>query len=125
MALIEVGNGLLYPALRKAGVTLGPGRTPSAAQFQDAIDELNRLLGSLHCDPYFVFGLDVLTFPLVAGQKVYTIGVDPTGGPDADVPFPAPNSITFANYLSGTPVLRSAVDVFTAQQWASVELQDT
>ena len=35
--VVQAGQGLLYPALRKAGVTLGPQRTPSPAQFQDAI----------------------------------------------------------------------------------------
>src|SRR5262252_5722991 len=76
--IVEVGRGLLYPALRKAAVTIGPGRTPSAAQFQDAIDELNRLIGSLNCDRLFIFSIDREEYPL-SGAKTYTIGQDPTG----------------------------------------------
>ena len=55
---IQVGQGLLYPALRKAQITIGPGRTPSTAQFQDAIDELNRLAGSLNCDRMFIYSIE-------------------------------------------------------------------
>ena len=61
--VLQVGHDLLYPALRKAGITIGPGRTPSPAQFQDAIDELNRLIGSLSCDRLFIYSLDVVQLP--------------------------------------------------------------
>ena len=35
---VLVGQGILYPALRKAAITLGPQRTPSPAQYQDALE---------------------------------------------------------------------------------------
>jgi len=121
---IVVGTGYLYPALRKAGVTLGPGRTPSPAQFQDSIDELNRLLGNLHCDPMWIFSQDLQQFPLTAGKKTYTIGVDPRGGTPADFPIPAPYGINNANFVLGNPPLRYPLGIMTPQVWQSIILQD-
>jgi hypothetical protein len=121
-AVIQVGQGLLYPALRKAAITLGPQRTPSPAQFQDAIDELNRLIGSLNCDRLFIYGLDILTFPLQAGKKTYTIGQDPTGTLIADWDAPRPQAITYATVIVGA--LRYPVNVMTPQEWASIAQQD-
>ena len=119
---VQVGSGLLYPALRKAAVTLGPQRTPSPAQFQDAIDELNRLLGSLNCDPLWIYGQDILSFPLT-GKKIYTIGIDPTGSlPTSDFPVPVPKGITEAVYVDGT--LRYLLAILTPQLWAQITLQD-
>ena len=111
---------LIYAALRKAGVTLGPGRTPSPAQSQDALDELNRLLGSLSTDRYFIYGLDILTFPLQAGRKTYTIG------PGGDFDTPRPQEITGANVItgSGASTLRYHLTMLTAQQWAAIAMQD-
>src|SRR5262252_8767627 len=78
-APVSAGRGLIYPALRKAGVTLGPQRTPSPAQYQDGLEELNRLSGSLSCDRLNIYTNQRWEFPLIAGQKTYTIGQDPTG----------------------------------------------
>jgi hypothetical protein len=124
--IIQVGQGLLYPALRKAAITIGPQRTPSSAQFQDAIDELNRLIGSLNCDPLFIYSLDILELPLQAGQKTYTIGQDPTGAFTADWNVPRPQMITMANVITsdGSPPLRTPVAVLTPQARASITLQD-
>jgi hypothetical protein len=125
--IIHVGQGLLYPALRKAGVTLGPQRTPSPAQLQDAIEEVNRLIGSLNCDPYWIYGQEIVTFPLNAGQKIYTIGIDPTGAfATTDFPIPAPKAITQAVYVQtlGPPPLRYPLGILTPQMWAGIRLQD-
>jgi hypothetical protein len=110
------GVRIIYAALRKAGVTLGPQRTPSPAQMQDGVEELNRLLGSLHCDRYFIYSLDILAFPLNAGQKSYTIG------PGGDFDATRPQEITHANVINGN--LRSPLKVFTPQEWAAVSMQD-
>ena len=115
---IEVGQGILYPALRKAGVTLGPQRTPSAAQYQDGIEELNRLLGSLNCDPYWVYTQDVYTFPLTS-QQVYTIGIDPSGAMTADFPVAAPVEIMWANRIDGGN-WRYPLQIFTPQRQATL-----
>ena len=67
----ETAGGLIYAALRKAAVTLGPQRTPSPAQMQDGLEELRRLTGSLNCDRLFIYAVDTLTFPIVIGKKTY------------------------------------------------------
>jgi hypothetical protein len=92
-------GGLIYAALRKAAVTLGPGRTPSPAQTQDAIDELRRLTGSLNCDRLFIFTNSKYVFPL-SGKAAYTIGQDPTGTVTPDFDGPRPQLIEAANILS-------------------------
>ena len=107
---IEVGDGLLYPALRKAGVTLAPGRGPSPAQMQDSLDELNRLLGSLNCDPYWIYSHDILQFPLT-GAASYTIG--PSGGTWTA---PRPQQITAANAVRGAS--KTPVRVYTPLAWS-------
>lgn len=124
--LIYVGQGLLYPALRKAGVTLGPQRTPSPAQFEDAIEELNRLLGSLNVDPFWIFSQDILRFPLNPSQKVYTIGIDPSGMIETDFPVPVPREITQAVYVftPGPNELRYPLGILTPQMWSRIRLQD-
>lgn len=115
----QVGKGILYPALRKAGVTLGPQRTPSPAQFQDSIDELNRLTGTLNCDRLFIYSIAGAQYPLTSGKTSYTIGL--SNDPFAVVDFPAerPQLIESANILSGgTAVTRLAIA--TDPEWAKI-----
>jgi hypothetical protein len=109
----QTAGGLIYAALRKAGVTLGPGRIPAPAQMQDGLDELNRFIGSLNCDRLFIYSLDVLELPLVADQTSYTIGLD--GG--ADLEAPRPQAITAANLILPDGG-RWQLGIYTAQQWA-------
>lgn len=97
----QVGQGLLYPALRKAQVTLGPGRTPSVAQFQDAIDELNRLAGSLGCDRLNIYSIARAEYPLDPPKASYTIGLSPDPFIVADFPVERPQMIESANLLWG------------------------
>jgi hypothetical protein len=117
---------LIYAALRKASITLGPGRTPSPAQMQDAIDELRRLTGSLNCDRLNIYALDILTFTLQAGKKTYTIGKDPAGLITADFDVPRPQMLSMANYIDGntSQPLRYHLTILTPQAWASISLQD-
>jgi hypothetical protein len=118
---VYLGRGILYPALRKAGITLGPQRTPSPAQYQDAIEELNRLTGSLNCDRLFIYSKVDYIFPLT-GDKVYTIGAsaDPNVIPDFDAP--RPQGIEAANIISGS--IRYPLEIVTDLQWAEITLQD-
>ena len=97
----QVGQGLLYPALRKAQVTLGPGRTPSPAQFQDAIDELNRLTGSLGCDRLFIYSITRQEFALDPVKGSYTIGFSHDPFITVDFPVERPQMIESANVLWG------------------------
>lgn len=121
----EVGHGILYPALRKAGVTLAPGRTPSIAQFQDAIDELNRLIGSLNCDRLFIYSIARYEFPLIPAKKSYTIGECPDGTP-VDFHAPRPQMIERANIILNynEPNTRFPLALVTDLQWALIQVQD-
>ena len=111
---INVADGLLYPAMRKANITLGPGRTPSDAQFQDAIDELNRLVGSLNCDRLFIYALDKLFLPVtISGpESSWTIG----NSTSADFQQQRPQGISSAS-LKATDGLFTLLTVATPQQW--------
>jgi hypothetical protein len=120
----QVGPGLLYPALRKAGVTLGPGRTPSPAQFQDAIDELNRLTASLNCDRLFIYSMARSEYPLNPPKATYTIGFPADPFDDVDFPAERPQMIESANIISGAgSPLRYPLQVATDLQWAGLTLQ--
>lgn len=122
--VLQVGEGLLYPALRKANITIGPQRTPSTAQFQDAIEELNRLVGSLNCDRLFIYSRTTYTFPLT-GAKTYTIGQDPQGLVIADFDVPRPQAIEEANVIIfGSSPTRRPLFIATDQQWSKIITQD-
>src|SRR5262245_16734473 len=125
-SVLQVAHGLIYPALRKANISIGPQRIPSPAQFQDAIEELTRFIGSLNCDPLNIYSFDIETFPLKKGQKTYTIGQDPEGVRCADWDVPRPQGIQYANVIWQTnpPPLRYPVQILTDQQWANVRMQD-
>ena len=122
----QVGHGLLYPALRKAQVTLGPQRTPSDAQFQDAIEELNRLTGSLNCDRLNIYTNTHWVLPIVESKISYTIGISNDPEFIADFPVPRPQAIERANVLTfpGTPQeIRYSLALFTDLQWARISMQ--
>lgn len=121
--VIQAGHGLLYPALRKAAVTLGPQRTPSAAQFEDALEELNRLIGSLNSDRLNIYSIANYQFPLT-GAKSYTMGTDPTGAMTADLPGPWPMAIDRANIIYSTPQIRRPLAILTDLQWSQIRVQD-
>jgi len=116
---LQVGQGILYPALRKAGVTLGPGRTPSPAQFQDAIDELNRLSGSLNCDRMFIYSIERAEYPLDPPKPTYTIGLSPD---PVDFAAQRPQLIESANIVSDT--IPYPLDIITDLEWAQITYQD-
>lgn len=119
-----VGKGLIYPALRMAGVTLGPQRTPSPAQYEDGLEELNRLVGSLNLDRLNITTSQLLQFPLTAGDKTYTIGQDPANVLVADFPVSRPVTIEAANIMMGTPPIRFPLAIVTELQWAAISYQD-
>jgi len=118
----QVGQGLLYPALRKAQVTIGPGRTPSPAQFQDAIDELNRLTGSLNCDRLNIYSITRQEFPLDPVKASYTIGLSPDESFTADFPVERPLAIESANIVtgSGPTGISYPLAIGTSLQWSNI-----
>jgi hypothetical protein len=122
-APVTAGKGLIYPALRKAAVTLGPQRTPSPAQYQDGLEELNRLLGSLNCDRLFIFSMARYEYPM-SGAKTFTIGIDPQGQTIADLNGPRPLQIDKANIIYSVPGIRRPLALLTDLQWSEVVVQD-
>ncbi len=121
---VNVGPGLLYPALRKAGITLGPQRKPSPAQYQDALEELNRLIGSLNCDRLFIYSQINVMAPLT-GSKTYTIGASANPDVIPDIDAPRPQAIEAANILSSlTQPVRYPLSIVTDLQWAEISMQD-
>jgi len=121
--VVEVGKGLLYPALRKAAITLGPQRTPSPAQFQDAIDELNRLTGSLNCDRLFIYSIARDEYPLNPPKMTYTIGVPVDPSQDVDFAAQRPQMIESANVMDSGGTIRYPLALFTDLQWAKIAYQ--
>lgn len=119
--LAQVGEGILYPALRKAAITLAPGRTPSPAQFQDALDELNRLTGSLNCDRMFIYSIDTEEFPLNPVKMSYTIGQPADPFAVVDFAAPRPQLIDRANIVMNG--LRYPLALVTDLQWSRIRLQ--
>ena len=115
----QTAGDLIYASLRKAGVTLGPGRTPSPAQSKDALDELRRLTASLNCDRLFIYTERANVFPILASKSGYTWGQ--VSGTPSDFDAPWPQMITRANYLdapgSMTPY---PLTIHTPQTWASI-----
>jgi len=120
---VSAGKGLIYPALRKAGVTLGPQRTPSPAQYQDGLEELTRLTGSLNCYRLFIFSIDRYEYPLT-GAKTFTIGQDPQGQVIAALDGPRPLQIDKANIIYSTPEIRRPLAILTDLQWSQIRVQD-
>jgi hypothetical protein len=120
---VYLGRGILYPALRKAGITLGPQRTPSPAQYQDAIEEVNRLIGTLDCDRLFIYTKDRIIAPLT-GAKTYTMGVSADPSVIPDIAAPRPQGIEAANIISMPGEIRSPLAIATDLQWAQIRMQD-
>lgn len=113
---------LIQSALRIAGITLAPGRGPNAAQQAEALQLLNRMIGSWNCDPLKIYTTLIAVYGLVAGQKSYTIG-----GPGLDANFDAarPQEIKFANIIiSSNPAIRQHLKVLDDHEWRAIRIQD-
>lgn len=65
---------LIDEALRYAGITTGPGRTPSDDQRNDALLAMQRLLKGWEARRLRILTIIRSTFTLVASQASYTIG---------------------------------------------------
>lgn len=110
-------SDLIYDALRRAGVTLGPDRTPSRAQYNDGLRAGNRMLGRWNADGLIIPNITIEAFALTAGLATYTMG------PDGDFATTRPQRIAYANLLraDGTRVPIAVVEV---DRWADIRTQD-
>lgn len=116
---MSVQTEILYPALRLAGVTSGPGRTASSEQLADAFASLNRLLSRWSTSRLNVFQIAISTFPTIASKQTYTIGLS-----GADVTAPRPLRIERANVLLNTsPTIRIQLNTIGFEDWAERAVQ--
>lgn len=119
--VVPIGNpikDLLYQALRMAGVTLGPSRIPSPAQFNDALLCFNRMTGFFNTNRLNIYSIAINLWPTVIGTQTYTIG------PGGDWDGPRPQEIYRANMLFNTsPVIRRKIKILSDAQWAEIKLQ--
>lgn len=112
-------SSLINPAYRIAGITQWVGIVPSNDMYVEAIGALNALLEITNCDGHKIFTTSIATYPLNAGQKLYSIG------PGGDFDAPRPLYIRGANALfPTTPVVRRHVDILDDDQWRSITVQD-
>ena len=111
---------ILIPALRIAGITILPGTTPSIDQYTELIPQVNRMMSSYNLDGHRVYSASIDSYPLVGGQKVYTIG------PGADFDTTRPIFITCAVMMFPTnPVYRQPVRItLDESEWMQISVQD-
>jgi hypothetical protein len=111
-----------YEALRDIGC-LRPGQRTSTDVLNDIFSAGNEMFEAWKLDELLVNSEEISTFPLVAGQQIYTIGpteVAPNFTGDR------PTRIEFANIILGTvyPVVRQPVEILRdPAEWARIRLQ--
>ena len=115
-------SSVLSASLRVAGITLAPGRTPSTDQSAEAIQILNRMIGSWDIDRDKIFTVEIDAYTLTPGKKTYQIG---PGAADFGAAL-RPVEIESANIIVNTtnPVVREPVRLLTPLEWAAIQLQD-
>ncbi len=119
MPLTTTLADLLKPALRMAGITQRPGTTPSPDQYGELIPAVNRALQSANCNGHTIFATSIVQYPLVSGQKIYTIG------PGGDFPSERPMFIKDANLVfPTTPQLRQRLKLLDSHEWSLIPMQD-
>lgn len=113
-------RNMLYMALRLAGVTLGPGRTPSVDQLGDAFLLLNLMIGFWAQRRRAPFYTRIDQVPLTT-SKTYTVGT----GADWDIPRPIEVIRAVLVNNGETPVVRyGPVDLLDDAAFAQIGIQD-
>ncbi len=96
-----------------------PGILPSNDQYQEIIQELNRMMQSFNCDGQKIFATKIEQFELNSGQKIYTIG------PGGDLDTQRPQFIRDANLIFPTnPQLRTPLKLIDEHEWSLIRMQD-
>lgn len=108
---------LIKPALRRAGITILPGTTPSIDQYEEIIPEVNRMYGSWNCSGLNIYTTNIATYTLTPNQLVYTIG------PGGDFDAPRPQKIKQAVLIYPNNVRLPPMYLMTDEDWANVALQ--
>jgi hypothetical protein len=118
--IIAVGAGIIYPALRIAGITARPMRTPSPDQSLEAIGILNQMMESWSVDRLKIYSIRQDRYALVPQQTTYFIG--PTG----DFIAPRPIEIVGANIVltNQFPELHFPMHVYDDVEWLKITIPE-
>lgn len=114
---------IIYAAYRNAGILKGPQRGLSTEETQEGLECFNTIIDVWNSQRYLVLSIAPVTFNLVAGQQVYSIG--PTA---ADWVTPRPPKIEDASLISlqnPAQPLEIPLQVLTYDQWQLVCLKST
>lgn len=107
---------IITRALRSLQV-LGTDESPSADQASDSFDSLNDLLASWSTDQTMFYQIVLQNFPLISGQKDYTIG--PSGNFNTTRPMSIQNA--YVNW-SG---IDYSLGIVTMEQYDQISLKTT
>lgn len=108
----------LYLAMRAAGLTLAPGRTPSAEQYSDALRLFNNMIGWLNTSRMNIYTIDINVWLTASQKQTYTIG------PGGDWNGRRPQKIVGANFFfPGDPIVRRPMRLFDDDQWRAIVFQ--
>jgi hypothetical protein len=112
---VALGTGLIYPALRIAGITDRPGRTPSPDQAAEVIPILNRMMGTWNCSRLRIYSRSLDRYALNPAQTTYFIG------PNGDFVAPRPVRILRANAVltASSPELHYHIRILEDTEWMS------
>lgn len=108
---------LIRRSLTKLGV-LSEGETPSAAQLQDALSDLNNLLASWSLENLLIYAFTTETFTLVPGKQGQTMG------PGGDFDTVRPTKIVSVSVLEPGG-LETPLIARNYSQWNNILLKTT
>src|SRR5579872_4128817 len=109
---LTIEEGILYVALRIAGVLNAARRTASNEEIQDTYCALNALIDGYETERLMIYAIQRNVQTMVAGQQDYQIG---SGSPDWDVPRPVRIENASLLYLQTEQVLELPMQPLTVE----------
>jgi hypothetical protein len=94
-------------------------------QLNDALYELNNIINSWNADGDTIFTTQYYTFPLNAGQQVYTIG--PSANADFNTGTQSrPAALLYAAFqvITSDPVIDVPLRILSPEEWASLRVKN-
>jgi hypothetical protein len=119
---MTVAQDIVYPALRLARITGGPGRGPSSDQQNDAFRSLNRMIDTWNLKSGLIYRESNDQYSMNPPKKVYSIG----RGPGADFVADRPPTISHANIVltGGGSTIYLPMRILTDAEWANTRLRE-
>jgi hypothetical protein len=112
-------NDLLASSLRLLGV-LASGETPSGAEATDGLMILNQMLDMWNAEHLNIFTVTIATYPLVAGQQTYTLGVGGNFNAVRPAKIASMSSLTFNN---PSQPLELPLDMLSDSEWQAIPVK--